>query len=155
MRAAAMALVLAACGPAAEVKPAVELAGVGAPVSAGDITIENATVRPPPGGVTTGAGYMTIRNAGATPDRLLGARSPQARVIELHTHREVEGVMRMERVESVEVPAGGKVRFATGGLHLMVFGFAPAGEATPIILRFEKAGEVTVTFTSAPVGARH
>lgn len=150
MRAMVLAalLVLAACSPTAE-----------APLrraTVGDLTIENASYRPPPGGVTTGAGYMTIRNAGDAPDRLVGASSPQTATIELHTHREVDGVMRMERVEAVDVPAKGSATFAPGGLHLMMFGFVPAGEETPVTLRFEKAGEVTVGFApAAPSGEKH
>jgi len=144
----AAALATAACGPPAE-----------APVrrvTAGDITVESASYRPPPGGVTTGAGYMTIRNAGDAPDRLIGANSAQTASIELHTHREVDGAMRMERVEGVDVPARGSATFAPGGLHLMMFGFAPAGEETPVTLRFAKAGEVTVGFVrAAPAGEKH
>lgn len=144
------ALALVSCQPppfAGELKTSV-------PITVGAITVERAAARPPPGGVTTGAGYLTIRNAGDAPDRLLGARSPHATAIELHTHREVGGVTRMERVEAVEVPAGGEAMFAPGGLHLMLFGFAPAGEETPITLRFEKAGEVTVGFVTAAPGAQ-
>jgi hypothetical protein len=143
----AAALAAAACSPPAE-----------APVrrvTAGELSIENASFRPPPGGVTTGAGYMTIRNGGVEPDRLVGASSPQATTIELHTHREVAGAMRMERVEGVDVPARGSTTFAPGGLHLMMFGFVPAGEETPVTLRFEKAGEVTVAFVRAsPAGEK-
>lgn len=119
------------------------------PVTVGAITIEQALANPPPGGVTTGAAYMVIRNAGDTPDRLVGASSPQAGPVELHTHREVGGAMRMERVEAVDVPAHGEVIFEPHGLHLMLFNFAPAGAETPVTLKFEKAGEATVTFRVA------
>lgn len=152
MRLAAFAvLALAiACSPA----PAPEETEAAAtePVTVGAITIEGAAIRPPPGGVTTGAGYLTIRNAGAEADRLLGASSPVAATIELHTHRDVGGVMRMERVEFVDVPAGGAVTFAPGGLHLMLFGWSGAAPKAMVTLRFEKAGEATVPFAVGTLG---
>jgi hypothetical protein len=95
---------------------------------------------------------MTIRNAGEA-DRLVAASSAVTTSIELHTHREANGVMRMERVEAVDVPAGGTVTFAPGGLHLMLFGWTGSGAEAPITLRFEKAGEVIVPFAIQAPGA--
>lgn len=132
------ALSLAACQPAV------------APVGA--VTVENAVARPPLGGQTTGAAYLVIRNSGAEADRLIGASSPVANPVELHTHTSVNGVMRMDRVEAIDVPVGGEVVFAPRGLHLMLFNFQPAGETAPVTLRFEKAGEMTVDFAVKPLG---
>ncbi len=105
----------------------------------------------------TGAGFMTIRNTGTTPDRLVAARSPAANVMELHTHIRDGDVMRMRAVPAIELPAGQEVRLAPGGLHLMLIGLAQAlepGGRVPVTLVFERAGEVTVQLVVEAAGAR-
>jgi hypothetical protein len=140
----AAALVIAACSrPAEPSQPAAPPASV---FTQGALSMEGAFARPPVDGQTTGAAYFVVRNSGDTPDRLIGATSPQARLIELHTHRDVGGMKRMEKVDAVDVPAKGAAVFQPGGLHLMLFQFAPAGESVQVTLRFEKGGEITVPF---------
>jgi copper(I)-binding protein len=105
----------------------------------------------------TGAGFMTIRNGGAEPDRLVAARSPASRVVELHTHIREGDVMRMRPAEAIEVPAGQEVRLAPGGFHLMLIGLGAAldqGAKVPVTLVFERAGEVTVELQVESAGAR-
>lgn len=86
---------------------------------------------------------MRVRNTGAA-DRLLAASAPATSSIELNTHRHLDGTMRMERVDGVDVPAGGAVEFKPGGLHLMMFDFAPTGDVVPVKLTFDRGGEATV-----------
>jgi copper(I)-binding protein len=58
------------------------------------------------------------------------------------------GVMRMKALpEGVEIPPGGTVRLAPGGLHLMLMGPNKAfveGDRIPLTLTFAKAGKVVV-----------
>ncbi|WP_439551739.1 copper chaperone PCu(A)C [Falsiroseomonas sp.] len=105
----------------------------------------------------TGAGFMTLRNAGPTPDRLVSARAAIARTVELHTHIHDNGVMRMRPVPAIEVPARGEVQLRPSGFHLMLIGLtAPLrqGERIPVTLVFERAGEVQVELTVESAGAR-
>ena len=105
----------------------------------------------------TGAGFMTIRNTGSAPDRLVAARSPAANVMELHTHIRDGDVMRMRAVPAIELPAGQEVRLAPGGLHLMLIGLAQSlepGGRVPVTLVFERAGEVTIQLVVEAAGAR-
>jgi hypothetical protein len=56
-------------------------------------------------------------------------------------------MMKMHKVDAVEVPAGQAVGFASGGLHVMLIGLkAPLveGNTFPLTLHFEHAGAVTV-----------
>ncbi len=104
-----------------------------------------------------GAGYMTLRNAGPQPDRLLSAESPAAQRVELHTHIRDGEVMRMRPVADIPVPAGGSTVLQPGGLHLMLIGLTrplAVGEAVPVTLRFERAGTVTVNLAVQAAGAR-
>ncbi|MFM7780517.1 MAG: copper chaperone PCu(A)C, partial [Alphaproteobacteria bacterium] len=66
-------------------------------VTKGDIAIGHPWTRAA-GANTNGAGFLTLRNNGAAPDRLISAASPAARVVELHTHIREGDVMRMRPV---------------------------------------------------------
>lgn len=115
---------------------------------AGDLVIAHPHASPTPGGVKNGAVHMVITNNGAEADALISASSPAAAVVEIHDHETGEdGVMRMRKIDRVDVPAGASVEFAPGGLHIMLIGLtAPLTleEIFPVTLVFEKAGEVTI-----------
>ncbi len=104
-----------------------------------------------------GAGYLTIRNAGAEADRLLSASSPAAPRMELHTHIREGDVMRMRPVNDIPVPAGQTVQLQPSGLHLMFIGLSDElrqGSTIPVTLVFERAGAVTVQLEVRAAGAR-
>jgi len=97
----------------------------------------------------TGAAFMVIHNRGDADDRLIGVASPAAQKVQLHTHREEDGVMRMIHVEEgFALPAGdGELVFERGGNHVMFMGLtAPfeQGATVPLTLVFETLGEVTL-----------
>ena len=99
------------------------------------------------------AGYMTIRNAGTQADSLIGIRA-DGPAAGLHETREEGGVARMAPVATIEIPGGGEVAFAPGGLHVMFVGVDAAalraGAKLDATLVFEGAGEVPVTFNVEP-----
>ena len=86
---------------------------------AGDISVDDPFARASAGMARVGAAFMTLRNAGSD-DKLVSASSPVAEHVELHGHIKDGDVMRMRSVESIDVPAGGSVQLAPGGLHLML-----------------------------------
>ena len=64
--------------------------------------------------------------------------------------------MRMRQVDGVALPAGKTVELKPGGLHIMFVGLkAPlkAGDSFAMKLKFQKAGEVTVTVNIEAAGA--
>ena len=106
-------------------------------------------------GVSVGAAYLTI-TGGSTSDRLVGAGTDRATMVQLHTVEQSDGVAAMRQVEGVAVPAGKQVVLAPGGTHIMLMGLARplvSGETFPLSLRFEKAGEQTVLVTVLDAGA--
>ncbi|MXR36434.1 copper chaperone PCu(A)C [Craterilacuibacter sinensis] len=111
-----------------------------------DLTIQHPWSRVMPAASVNGAAYFLIENTGKQADRLLGAQTPRAKKAELHTHIHDNGVMRMREVEGgVAVPAGQTVKFAPGGLHVMLMGLnspLQKGEHFPLTLKFERGGEV-------------
>ena len=91
--------------------------------------------------------YLTVRNAGAQADRLVGASTPAARQVELHRGEVRAGVATMRSSGGFDVPAGGQLRLASGGDHLMLMGLTQplqAGTTLPLVLHFQQAGDVKV-----------
>ncbi len=122
---------------------------------AGTPSVSGAWARATPPGVSVGAAYLTI-TGGSTNDRLVGANSGRASMVQLHTVEESGGVAAMRQVEGVPVPAGKQVVLAPGGTHIMLMGLTGplvAGETFPLDLRFEKAGVQTVQVTVVDAGA--
>lgn len=124
----------------------------------GDIAITQAWTRAVGATAPTAAGYLTLRNRGATPDRLVSAETPAARAVEIHEQRMEQGVMRMRPLpDGVPVPPGETVTLGPGGTHLMLVGPTRAlarGERVPLTLRFERAGQVRVELSVEAAGAR-
>ncbi|WJG09922.1 copper chaperone PCu(A)C [Aliiglaciecola sp. LCG003] len=94
-----------------------------------DLLVEHATVRLLPPGVPNTSAYFTIENTGETDRYLVSASSTFSASTELHAHIMDGEMMRMEQQQQVMIPAGEKVMFKPGGLHLMIFGLkAPLKE---------------------------
>jgi periplasmic copper chaperone A len=118
------------------------------------LDVTDAYVRAVPPGVANSAGFMTLSNGGGEPRFLTGAESPASEVVELHSHTMEGGMMRMRRIERIEVPAGGSVTLEPGGLHLMLIGLkgplAP-GEEVALTLTFDDGGRAVVSAPVRPV----
>ena len=112
------------------------------------VEIEKPWMRAPPPGSKLAAGYMTIRNKSASPDRLVGASSPAAARVETHVHIKDGEILRMREVKGYDIPAKGTLELKPGGAHLMFVEVKPLkeGDKVPVTLKFEKAGEVKTEF---------
>lgn len=127
----------------------------------GQLHIDHPWSREMPPVAPTAAAYFVIHNKGAEADRLLGASTPVAGKAELHEHLHEGGVMKMQQVQDVVIPAGGEVKFEPMGYHVMLFELkqqAKDGERFPLTLTFEKAGKVEVQVAvqkEAPAGHEH
>lgn len=107
--------------------------------AAQDISLENGSIRQPMPGRTITAGYFTLHNATTEEQRLVAVSSPMFAKIELHQHSHQNGMMKMEQVEFIAIPAQQSVVLQPGGLHLMLFepdaALAP-GQMLPLELKF-------------------
>jgi len=72
----------------------------------------------PPGRMM--AGFMQLENQGSEPIVLTHGESQRFGRVEIHTMRMDEGVMRMRKLDTLEIPAGERVELRSGGLHLML-----------------------------------
>ncbi|MBM3468346.1 MAG: copper chaperone PCu(A)C [Alphaproteobacteria bacterium] len=116
------------------------------PITIGDITIGHRWVRPSSGPNT--AAYVTITNTGSEPDKLRRVECLEATTVELHDNININGVMRMQPVQFIEIGKE-KVVLQPGGLHIMLMNLKPAFQKlqnVTLTLHFEKAGSVRVDF---------
>jgi hypothetical protein len=114
---------------------------------AGSIHIRNPFSSALPPISKNGAIYLTLVNQGHHSDQLVGAATPIAERVEIHTHRMEDGMMKMRKVDEVELPPDEEVVFAPGGNHIMLIGLSQAlkeGEYFPLMLHLEKTGYVEV-----------
>ena len=133
---------------------AVGLLGVGLSAAGAEtptIQVSGAWSRPTAPGVPTGVVYLTLTNRSGAPDRLTGAATPVARLMELHRSLMTRGVMSMAAVPGgLEIPARGKAALTPGGYHFMLAGLKrglPAGARFPAVLSFAHARPLKVEVT--------
>ncbi|MEP2164087.1 MAG: copper chaperone PCu(A)C [Nisaea sp.] len=101
-----------------------------------------------------GAAYVTIESA--SDDTLIGASTPVAEQVMIHSVEMDGDVSRMKHIETLELPAGEQITLAPGGMHLMLMGLQhklTEGMTFPIAIRFENAGEVTVEVSVLGIAA--
>jgi copper(I)-binding protein len=122
----------------------------------GNLTIGHPWSRATLPGAKVAAGYLTVKNAGSAPDRLISVTADIAGKGEIHEMTVKDGVMTMRPLaDGLEVPAGGEVKLEPGSYHIMFVGLkAPAVEGVkfPGTLTFEKAGTVKVEFAVDKAG---
>ena len=119
----------------------------------GPLEIDTPWARASIGTVRPAAAYVTIRNTGDQPDRLIRVETPVAAHPEVHEMVQDGGAMKMRPAGPLEIPPGGEVRLEPGGLHIMLMQVQDPleqGGQMPLTLVFEKAGSITV---QAPIGA--
>jgi copper(I)-binding protein len=124
-------------------------------LKAGDLLLSHA--RATPGGAKVAGVFLTIKNAGKTPDKLVGGSTPLGEKVEVYETTTKDGVTAMRPVSGgLPIPAGRTVLLAPGGYHIMIMGLnAPlkGGDHVPMTLQFEKAGKVEITLNVQGIGA--
>lgn len=100
------------------------------------------------------AGYLTLRNNGQTPARLVGASTPLAARVEVYETATESPAAPDRRRESVVVPPGGAVSLGPGGLYFALFDPVMnlrGGDRFPLTLHFT-GGDVTAILSVDAVG---
>jgi periplasmic copper chaperone A len=118
------------------------------PASAASLNITDAWFRALPGTLPAG-GYFNVHNTGKNDLAILGAQSEGCSTVMVHKSSNAGGMSRMEHVDKVDVPAGGKVSFAPGGLHLMCMrptSLMKIGGKVPVVLHLSDGTRVAATF---------
>lgn len=110
------------------------------PALADTVSVDNAWVRATAPGQKVAGAFMDLT---ADADMaLVGAASPAAKVVELHTMAMDNGVMIMRPVKEVALPKGKTVSLKPGGIHVMLIdlnGQIKPGDKTPMVLTLRAA----------------
>lgn len=140
---------------------ALVLAGLCQTAFAADMDVDDVWARATVEGMVMSGAFMDIKNETKSDDALVGATSPVSDRIEIHTHINDKGVMRMREVKGgIPLPKGKETKLQPGGYHVMFMGLkAPLkeGDKFPLTLKFKKAKPQTVEVEvkTAPKNAGH
>lgn len=117
------------------------------------VSISNAWVRSTVPGQEVAGAYMEITSA--KDARLIKVETPVARMAEIHSMKMENGVMRMQALEALTLPARTTVKLVPGGYHLMLVGIRQplkAGSSVPLALTVREAdGRTSVIDVNTPV----
>src|SRR5260370_8591354 len=87
---------------------------------------------------------------------MTGLSTPVASVARLNTMTMEGGIMKMNRVPALDLPAGQPVKLEPGGTHIMLIGLSDKlrpGQSFPLTPSFEKAGKRDVVASVGKAGA--
>ncbi len=145
---AAVILVSAACGPAADTGPAVPVVTDAWATPTREPTMPWA--QRVPEGALGSDGYAVIRNPGGVDDKLVSASSPRAARVDIDLIVVSGGAMHLGDVgDGVVIPARGEVVFEPAGHMLALLdtdGAFAIGDEIPVTLTFEHGGDVDAVF---------
>ena len=122
-----------------------------ASLMASSLMVKNAYVRATPPMMKNSGAFMMVMNKTDKNVSIVSAKSDVAKKVELHTHENVNGMMKMYQVEKVDVNANAHVMFKPGGFHVMFLGLNKGlkeGESVDFTLVLSNGEEIKV---NAPV----
>lgn len=127
-----------------------------------DIHVKNAYVRAVPPNVPNSATFMNIENSSDKAIFLVSASSNIAKNVELHEHIMNNGMMKMQQVKKIEIPAHSTVALKPGGLHVMLLSLnkklKPQDKVDAMTLNFSDKTSVTlkdIPVKSVMMGMKH
>lgn len=119
------------------------------------VYVDQAWVRVSPNKDSPSAGYFTV-HGGENAVQLRDVLTDRALKVEMHETVSRDGIMSMKAVDSVDIPAKGKVAFAPGGKHLMLWGINADALATgklPLTFLFSNGDRIMVDAVVQQTGA--
>jgi hypothetical protein len=123
--------------------------------SGGGLVVRNVTIDEPINGKNA-AVRLVIDNTTGTTDRLVAVSSDASDAATLHRSvSDDQGRSSMQELSGVAIPAGKKVVFRAGGLHVMLNGLnepMDIGDTVDLTLTFQHAGTQTVDAEVVPIG---
>jgi copper(I)-binding protein len=123
------------------------------------LKVTDAWIRHAPPSAQQHAGYFTLTNSGPAARSLVAAESPAYAKVEMHVSRIVNDIATMEPVAALEIAPGQTVRFAPGGLHLMLIapkGPVQAGATIPLTLVLSDGSKLaTIAVVRKEAGGGH
>jgi copper(I)-binding protein len=115
--------------------------------SAAPFEITDAWFRSLPGKLPAG-GYFTAQNNTSRDVAITGARADGCGMLMIHQSTAKGGMSGMDMLTRVTVPAGGQVRFAPGGYHLMCTDARlKIGTKMPVLINLSDGTAIAVAFS--------
>lgn len=90
---------------------------------------------------------MTLVNNSATAYALTSVSFSGASTVEIHETSMSEGVMRMRKINHIDIPANSSAELTPGSYHIMLIGLErgmKAGTAETLTLTFSDGSQITV-----------
>lgn len=115
-----------------------------------NISISDVWISEAPPTVSVLAAYAKIQNTSNEAQTLILIRSPIFSKIEIHLSKVVNDMAKMEKQNSLTIPAQGSVELSPGAFHLMLFdpkALLKAGDTTTITFTFADGTSNTVEAT--------
>ena len=112
------------------------------------LVITDAWVRAMPPNMKNTAAYLTVTNESEQATAIKGATADAADKTELHTTRQVDGLMRMQKLEGLALASGETTTLEPGGTHLMLLGLTYSiepGDEVEICLQTATGPETCAT----------
>ncbi len=120
------------------------------------VTVAHPWVRATPDGATVGSGFLEIKTDKDTADRLIGIASPVAATAEVHSMTMDGAVMKMRRLDGIDLKPGESHVLKPMGEHIMLLGLKQPlkeGDLVKLTLTFAKAGSIEIEASVEPMGA--
>ena len=125
-----------------------------------EVNVDGAYARAVPPGQMNSAAFMQLTNNDNQDLSLISATSDAAKNVELHTHTQDNGVMRMRQIKEIKLPAEQQVTLQPGGMHIMMIGLTrnlTAGENINLSLTFSDGSQQSLQIpikTIMPMGGK-
>ena len=114
------------------------------------IEVSNPYIYKPFVGARSAAGYLIIRNNAHKELNLLQVSTALGRAMLHKTTTTDDGIVKMEHLMEVNIPAGDELIMQPGGIHVMIMGISRpliVGEKIPAKLKFSNGLEMDIEFT--------
>ena len=95
------------------------------------------------------AGYIQINNPSKQDHQIVGVQSDAFERVEIHESKMQDGVMIMDRILSLTLPAASQVELKPGGIHLMLMNPIQSlqiGDRFDVVITFEDETSKNVRF---------
>jgi copper(I)-binding protein len=119
------------------------------------VTVTGGWLRVLPGSLPAGA-YATFENTTERALKIVGVTSPDYAQAMIHRSSTEGGMGRMEMVDSVDLPAKGKLVFAPGGYHVMLMQAkhpVKPGDQLTLTFKLSDGESVPATLVARPANA--
>ncbi|GAM63261.1 copper metallochaperone [Vibrio ishigakensis] len=116
--------------------------------ASGLVEVSHPWAKETPPTVTTSAIFLTITNPTAEERALVSASTEAAGITELHTHKMDNGVMKMRKLQRINLSPKADTELKPHGLHIMLFDLKEPlkeGMVIPLTLTFDTGRTMTLS----------